>query len=61
IRRAQLMKVPYMLIVGDREVQNGTVSLRRRDGVRQNGLDVAQFVGRVKEKIDGRAGGLEIG
>ena len=34
IRAAQLIKVPYMLIVGDREVADGTVSLRRRDGQR---------------------------
>ena len=32
IREAQLMKVPYMLIVGDREKQDGTVTIRRRDG-----------------------------
>ena len=51
IRQAQMMKVPYMLIVGDREVQNDTVSVRRRDGRRENGVDVEQFVGMVKEKI----------
>jgi threonyl-tRNA synthetase len=32
IRAAQLMKIPYMLVVGDQEMQNETVSLRRRDG-----------------------------
>ena len=36
IRAAQLMKVPYMFIVGDREGADGTVSLRRRDGQRLN-------------------------
>ena len=34
IRAAQMMKVPYMLVVGDREVENDSVSLRRRDGIR---------------------------
>ncbi len=51
IRQAQMMKVPYMLIVGDREVQYGTVSVRRRDGLRENAVDVEHFVGMVKEKI----------
>jgi len=30
IRRAQLQRIPYMLVVGDREVRSGTVSLRLR-------------------------------
>lgn len=39
IREAQLQKVPYMLVVGDREVEEGTVSVRRRNGrgCRQHG------------------------
>ena len=32
IRRAQVEKVPYMLVIGDKEVEAGTVSARRRDG-----------------------------
>lgn len=59
IRQAQLMKVPYMLIVGDREVQNNTVSLRRRDGGRQNGIDFADFVGMIRGKIERREPHLE--
>ena len=55
IRQAQGMKVPYMLIVGDREVEEDTVSLRRRDGVRQNGMPVAEFVSLVVERIATRA------
>ena len=55
IRQAQGMKVPYMLIVGDREVEEETVSLRRRDGVRQNGMPVAEFVSLVVERIATRA------
>ena len=31
IREAQLQKVPYMLVVGDKEVEAGTVSVRSRD------------------------------
>src|SRR5690606_16883232 len=44
IRAAQLMKVPYMLVVGDQEVAQEAVSLRKRDGSRQNGMPVGEFV-----------------
>ena len=55
IRAAQLMKTPYMLVVGDQEVADETVSLRRRDGTRQNGMPLEEFVALVKERIATRA------
>ena len=55
IRQAQLMQVPYMLIVGDREVENSTVSLRKRDGSRQNGLPVEEFIATVQERVATRS------
>ena len=55
IRQAQGMKVPYMLVVGDREVEEATVSLRRRDGSRQNGMPVEAFVALVSERDASRA------
>jgi threonyl-tRNA synthetase len=58
IRQAQAMKVPYMLVVGDREVAGETVSLRRRDGVQEADLAVKAFVARVKERIASRSAGL---
>ncbi|MCB9008119.1 MAG: threonine--tRNA ligase [Ardenticatenaceae bacterium] len=58
IRAAQQMKVPYMLVVGEREAAAGTVSLRKRDGSRQNGLALAAFAALVQEKIDSRDGDL---
>lgn len=58
IRQAQLMKVPYMLVVGDREMEEGTVSLRRRDGKRQNGMPADEFVALVTERIADRASEL---
>jgi threonyl-tRNA synthetase len=58
IRQAQLMKVPYMAIAGDRELQNKTIALRRRDGKRQNGLGVEAFVNMVREKVAMREAGL---
>jgi threonyl-tRNA synthetase len=58
IRQAQLMQTPYMLVVGDREMEQETVSLRRRDNTRQNDLPVSEFVATVQDKITTRAGGL---
>ena len=55
IRQAQLMKVPYMLVVGDNEMQAGQVSLRGRDGTQQNNIPLAEFMARAKEKIAKRA------
>jgi threonyl-tRNA synthetase len=58
IRQAQLMKVPYMLVVGDREMENGEVALRKRNGERSNGLPLDAFVETVKEKIATRSAEL---
>jgi threonyl-tRNA synthetase len=55
IRQAQLFKVPYMLVVGDREVSEETVSLRKRDGSRANGMPVSEFVHLVKDRIARRS------
>lgn len=55
IRAAQLMKVPYMLVVGDREVEAGTVALRTRDGERQNALPVDAFLAMITERIATRS------
>ena len=38
IRQAQLMKVPYMLVVGENEMKAGQVSLRVRDGTQKNNV-----------------------
>jgi threonyl-tRNA synthetase len=55
IRSAQLMKVPYMLVVGDDEMQAGKVALRVRDGSQQKDMALAEFAARVKDKIARRA------
>lgn len=43
IREAQLQKIPYMLVVGDQEVQNRTVTVRLNDGRNINGLPFDEF------------------
>jgi threonyl-tRNA synthetase len=58
IRQAQLMKVPYMLVVGDNEMQAEQVSLRVRDGSQQNNIPLAEFMARVKDRIGRRASEL---
>ena len=55
IRQAQLMKVPYMLVVGENEMKAGKVSLRVRDGSQQKDLALDEFAARVKDKIARRA------
>jgi threonyl-tRNA synthetase len=58
IRNAQLLKVPYMAVIGDAEMAAGTIALRRRDGSRQNDLPVSEFIANVKEKIAARSAEL---
>ncbi len=55
IRAAQLMKIPYMLVVGDQEMQNETIALRKRDGSRQNELPLAEFIATTRARIQTRA------
>jgi threonyl-tRNA synthetase len=55
IRQAQLLKVPYMLVLGDREAADGTVSLRRRDGSKTDALALDAFVSLVRDKVARRS------
>lgn len=55
IRQGRQMKLPYMLIVGDQEVQEGTVSVRERDGRQQHHISIAAFVAHVTEVVNGRS------
>jgi threonyl-tRNA synthetase len=55
IREAQLQKVPYMLVIGDRESAEGTVSVRTRAGGDQGASQVDAFIASAREEI-GRKG-----
>jgi threonyl-tRNA synthetase len=55
IRDSQLQKVPFMLVVGDREAQNRTVAVRRRDSGDAGTRPLAEFVNWARELIDTRA------
>ena len=52
IREAQLEKVPFMLVVGDKEAENGQVAVRTRKGVDEGVMSVADFGKRIREEID---------
>ena len=58
IRQAQLMKVPYMPVVGDREMEQGNVSLRKRDRSPQETFSVETFIDFVQDKITSRSSEL---
>jgi len=51
IREAQLQKIPYMLVVGDREAAEHTVSVRTRTGGDQGPSTVRDFIGRARDEI----------
>jgi len=51
IREAQLQKIPYMLIVGDREVEQNTVSVRLRTEQNLGGMSIQKFVTLAKDAI----------
>ncbi len=54
IREAQLRKVPYMLIVGDKEAEAKTVSIRLRDGTIHNDIEWNKALNMIKENIKQR-------
>lgn len=51
IRDAQLEKVPYMLVVGDKEAENKTVAVRKREGGAQEVVGLANFITQLIESI----------
>lgn len=54
IRNAQLQKIPYMLVIGDREVEAETVNLRRRDGETPGAMTVDAFIALLREAVEER-------
>src|SRR5438270_13953271 len=55
IREAQLQKVPYMLVVGGREQENGHLAVRNRKHGDQGAKSVEAFLGEIKALIDSKA------
>ena len=57
IRRAQMQKVPFMAIVGDKEVESETLSIRTRAGEDLRGLTMQEFLDRAAAKVAARDNG----
>lgn len=55
IRAAQLEKVPYMLVAGDKDIENGTVSVRSRKGGEQGACRLDEFIENIKKEINSKA------
>ena len=51
IRQAQLEKVPYMFVIGKNEVENNTISIRARDGKKQDNISLQEVITNLKEEI----------
>ncbi|HDQ04146.1 MAG TPA: threonine--tRNA ligase [Deltaproteobacteria bacterium] len=52
IRKAQMRKIPYMLVIGDKEMEAGTVAPRVRDGSSLGALPVEEFIALVREMCE---------
>ena len=54
IREATMEKVPYMLVVGDRDMENGTVSVRHRSGEDLGAMSLEAFAALLKDEVDNK-------
>jgi threonyl-tRNA synthetase len=55
VREAELQKIPYMLVVGDRDITNQTVSVRKRSAGDQGAMTLDAFLARLREEVGGKA------
>ena len=55
IREATLEKVPFMLVVGDRDMENGTVSPRRRSGEDLGAMELDAFAALLWDEVSSKA------
>jgi len=55
LRQAQLEKVPYVLVIGDKEAENGTVSVRKRGAGDQGSASIEDFISKINEDIKTKA------
>jgi threonyl-tRNA synthetase len=54
IRNATIKKVPFLIIIGDREVSDGNVTVRKRSGENIGPFTIDEFIGIIKEKINSK-------
>jgi threonyl-tRNA synthetase len=61
IRDAQVRKIPYMLVVGGREAEQGTVSLRARTGEDRGAVPLDRVVADLTAEVAARTADLSVG
>jgi threonyl-tRNA synthetase len=54
IREAQLQKVPYMLVIGDREMEGGKAAIRLRNGQDLGALPIAEFIAHAQSAVENK-------
>ncbi len=55
IREAQVQKIPYMLVIGDKEIEEGTVGVRNRKDGDLGAMKLEDFIAKAKEEVDTKA------
>ena len=55
IREAHMQRVPYTLVIGAKEAQEKTLTVRLRDGKNINGLALSDVIAKLKEEADSRS------
>ena len=51
IREAEVQKIPYMTVVGDKEVENKTISVREKSSQKQSSQKLSDFIKNIKQEI----------
>ncbi|MGI2335431.1 MAG: threonine--tRNA ligase [Dehalogenimonas sp.] len=60
IRQAQMEKTPYIIVIGDKEVEKGTLAVRLRTGQQRFGVTLEEFTATIKDLIDLRRNDLPL-
>ena len=55
IRSAQMMRTNYMLVVGDKEIESGLLTVRNRDGEETKDVKLADFIAKISEERDSKS------
>jgi len=54
IRNAQLQKLPYMIVVGEKEIKNNTIAVRSRDGKVKYGVKIKDFIKQIEDEVENK-------
>ena len=54
IREAQLMKIPYMIVLGDKEVENGSITVRSRGAGDLGSFSLDDYIAKITEERDNK-------